>query len=620
VIRQHNLHFGAEFSLYHDSNAGTGNHNGSFAFSTGFTQRNPQQANKDGSIFADLLLGYPSSGSIQYESAPYESYNYYAAYIQDDWRAQKNLTFNLGLRWDTETSPHERHDRLLAGMCFTCTSPISSQIAYPVGGLLPNGAAMINPILGGVQFASSSLSAYQNTFGLLQPKAGFSWAFNPNMVLRGGWTLGTALGIELGAEADFSQITSYVPSPDNNLHPSTSFLSGTPYPTGYLLPAGSSQGLSALIGNTLSLDLRTRKIPVVQQYSLGIEMALPWKMTGNIGYLGAHTIDLRAPVNLNGLSQADFQKGHDNPSYLDQQVHNPFYGVLPTNTSLGANPTIAAKYLMVPYPQYYGSLHIDTDPKGYTNYNSMIAKLEKRLQGRGALVNGLSFLTSFTLSKTLTANSYLNDTGAGLVDPAPYYGIDPTDRPWAVAFSGLYGLPLGRRGLVGSNAHGILEAVLSEWQLDWIFQNQSGTPANYPNSDLYKCGTYNINAQHRSYKSYFDNSSPSCWSTFPEYTAVTQQPLTTRIRNPYAQQTALGIEKKFVLTEKARLQFKAEAFNLTNTPIFAGPSASNPQIAPTRNASVANPDQPGAWSGFGTIGSTQQNFPRQIQLSAKILF
>jgi hypothetical protein len=250
----------------------------------------------------------------------------------------------------------------------------------------------------------------------------------------------------------------------------------------------------------------------------------------------------------------------------------------------------------------------------------MIASLEKRLQGQGALIKGLSFLTSFTWSKTMTANSYLNDTPMGLVDPHPFYGIDPTDRPWQFALSGLYGLPIGRGGLIASDAHGLLGAALNEWQLDWIFQNQGGTPASYPNGYLYNCGGYDIHPQHRTYVSYLNNTNSSCWSTFPEYTAVTRQPLTTAIRNPYAQQTAMGIEKKFAITERTRLQFKAEAFNLTNTPIFAGPSASNPQIAPTRNASVSNPNQPGAWSGFGTIGSTQQHFPRPVQMSAKILF
>jgi hypothetical protein len=81
----------------------------------------------------------------------------------------------------------------------------------------------------------------------------------------------------------------------------------------------------------------------------------------------------------------------------------------------------------------------------------------------------------------------------------------------------------------------------------------------------------------------------------------------------------LGVQKKFTLREGVNLQFKAESFNLTNTPIFAGPTTSGPQT-PIVRTSVADASQPGAWSGYGTIGSTQQNFPRRIQLSLKVLF
>ena len=101
---------------------------------------------------------------------------------------------------------------------------------------------------------------------------------------------------------------------------------------------------------------------------------------------------------------------------------------------------------------------------------------------------------------------------------------------------------------------------------------------------------------------------------------MTSLPRTTKLRNPYAQQTALGLEKKFALYENTKLQFKAEVFNATNTPIFGGPNSGSPEQAPSRNTSVADPTQPGAWSGYGTIGANQQNFPRQMQLSLKVLF
>ncbi len=619
VIGRHNIHYGAEFMLFHDVDAGLGQPNGAFSFTTGFTQKNPFQASNDGSVLADLLLGYPSSGSVQYQTAPYESYNYYAGYIQDDWKARSNLTFNLGLRWETETSPRERHNRLLAGMCFTCTNPITSQIVLPAGNQLANGASMVNPIVGGVQFAGSSLSAYQNTFGRVLPKMGFAWGARNNLVVRGGVTWSSAVGTELGDENAWSQTTEYNSSPDDGLHPSMSFYNGVPFSNGYASPPGTAQGLATLVGQGLSVDLRNRKIPLVRQYTLGVQMALPARIVGEITYLGVHATYLPTSKQMNALTPAEWAQGHATPNYLDQLVPNPFYGVLPGTLPLGANPTIAARYLMVPYPQYDGNLTITDNSQGYDNYNGLLLKAEKRFNGSGVLSNGLSFLSSFTWSKSMAATGFLNNNAAGLVDANPNYQIYGSDRPWDFAFSGLYGLPVGRGGWIAPDAHGLLGAGINGWQLEWIFSNDGGTPAGYPNGNIYGCGTYNIQPSHRSYSSYLNNADPSCWSTMPEYTTITQKSLVTAVRNPWAQQTALGIERKFAVSERVNLQFKAESFNVTNTPIFAGPSTSNPQT-PIARTSVLNPNQPGAWSGYGTIGSTQQNFPRRVQLSLKVLF
>lgn len=288
---------------------------------------------------------------------------------------------------------------------------------------------------------------------------------------------------------------------------------------------------------------------------------------------------------------------------------------------MGKNPTIQAKYLMVPYPQFDGNLYFYTYAGGYSHYNAMLAKVEKRFSGGSAFSRGVSFIGSFTWSRLMSATGLLNNGGAGLVDAKPYYAVDGNDRPWDFAFSGLYGLPIGQGSSFLSNAHGVLGEVVNGWQLDWIFTNNGGTPAGFPNGDIYTCGgQYNLRPSHRSYKSYLNNNESQCFKTFPQYTAVTQLPRTTKLRNPYAQQTSLGLEKKFVIREGVKLQFKGEAFNATNTPIFGSPATGSPEKAPTRNASVADPTQPGAWSGYGTIGATQQNFPRQMQFSLKILF
>jgi Carboxypeptidase regulatory-like domain/TonB-dependent Receptor Plug Domain len=620
VFRKHNIHYGAEFMLFHDAVDGIGRPNGVFTFTTGFTQKNPNKAASDGSIVADLLLGYPASGSVQDELNTYESYNYYAAFIQDDWKLKNNFTLNLGLRWETETSPRDRNNYLLAGICLPCTNPITSQIAFPAGNQLSNGAAMVNPIVGGPQFSSGSLSAYQNTFGRVMPKVGFAYGVSNNLALRGGVTWSTAPGTELGSNAPWNQTTDYNDSPDGGLHPSPYFLNGAPFPNGYAAPPGSSQGLATLDGGSLSLDLRDRKLPLVWEYTAGLQLGLPAQIVVNLSYLGVHATDMVASKQLDSMTSAQWQQGNATPSYLDQLVTNPFYGVISNTLALGENPTIEAEYLMVPYPQYDGSLTVTDLHTGYDNYNGLHAVAEKRFSGSGVLGSGLSFIGSFTWSKTMAATSYLNDGAAGLVDANPNYQINGTDRPWDLALSGLYGLPIGRAAWIAPNAGRVLNQAVGGWQLDWVFTNDGGEPAGYPNENIYNCGKYNIVPAHKSWESYLNNSEPSCWTTFPQYTTITQKSLTTKVLDPWAQQTALGIEKKFAISERFNLQFKAESFNLTNTPIFAAPSTSDPQTPITRITSVANPNQPGAWSGYGTIGSTEQNFPRRVQLSLKVLF
>jgi hypothetical protein len=625
-IGRHSLHYGGEFSLYHDVPGGVGQPNGAFDFGTGFTQQDYTKGNNDGSAIAEALLGYPTNSlpnvnasSVQYQYSLYESYKYFGFFVQDNWKVNDKLAINAGIRWDEERSPADRHNRLLAGIDLDATNPLTNTIAYPGGGVLPNGAPFNAPIKGAVRYASSSTPAYLNNTGFWQPKLGISFSPNRMMVFHGGYALSKAFGIELGGASTASQTTNYNYSTDNGRTPTDFFRNGMPYPNGAQAPPGTSLGALGLTGNPLSLDQQDRKIPIVQQWTAGIQTQLPLGVVFNLDYVGTHTYHLRASKNLNGLNPTDFAKGHADNSYLDQLVTNPFYGVLPNTTQLGQNPTIAARYLMVPYPQYYGSLYVYTNPQGFSNYNSLQAKAEKRITGSGNALGGLSVLGAFTWSKLTSATGFLNNNGAGLVDALPYYGIDSGDRPWTLAFSGLYDLPFGKGGHYFTNANAFTDAAIGGWQFDWILNNQGGTPINFPNGYNYNCGSYNIVSAHRGYGNYINNSNPGCFTNFSEYTTVTQQPRTTLVRQPYAPQVAFGMEKKFAITEGIKFQFKAEAFNAMNTPIFGGPSTSNPNT-PITTTGKGLPGQPGYYQGYGTVGATQQNFPRQYQFSGKILF
>jgi hypothetical protein len=277
--------------------------------------------------------------------------------------------------------------------------------------------------------------------------------------------------------------------------------------------------------------------------------------------------------------------------------------------------------MMANMPQYdsqYGPEEWEWNtPWGYSNYTSLVAKAEKRFSGNGLLSNGLNFTAAFTWGKVISATGLLNN--GFLVDNGPYYGIDNSDRPFLFSFGGNYKLPIGKGGMLLNDAHGLLDEVVGGWQLNWIVNDQSGTPVSYPNGLLDTCGTYNIKPAHKSWGSYLNNSNPSCFTGFPEYTTITQGPYSVKVRNPWAEQSQVAIQKQFELTEKTKLQFRAEAFNLTNTPIFNGPNTSNPTSAIQQVSGIPT-NLPGAYTGYGTVGTSTQNSPRQLQLSLKVLF
>lgn len=619
VIGPTTLHYGFEVSDYQDIANGVRDAAGAFSFGPGFTQQNPYVNNNDGSSIAGFLLGEPVSGGVEYNDPTYESYQDYAAYIQDDWKVNPRLALNLGVRYENELSPRDRWGRLQAGMCFTCTNPISSEMPAVA---LPNGVTFPSPILGGMEFQANR-SPYQNTWGILEPKFGVSFQLRKNLVLRGGYGLSRALGFELGGTSTWDETTPYTESLNDNLTPTPYFSKGNPFPNGYEAPPGDSEGLASGDGSGMWADSWARKIPYTHQFSFGFEGQAQGGIVWDVEYVGARTLDLRAGYQRNHLTPAEFEEGHQDHAYLDQLIPNPFYGLplIPSASYLGTQPEVPVSYMMVPYPQYNTSggpqMYEWNTPWGYSNYNSLIAKATKRFSGAGLLAKGLSFTSDFTWSKLISATGLLNN--GLLADNGPAYIIDGTDRPFMFNFAGVYHLPFGSGGMFAASAHGAAGALINNWDVDWIVNYQSGTPVNYPNTYLYNCGTYDIHSTVKSWGTYLNNSSPSCFAPFPEYTAVTQPNRTELIRNPTATQSQVAVQKQFAIGESRKLQFRAEAFNVTNTPIFNGPNTSSPN-APIEPVPGVSPEQPGGFSGYGTVGNSTTNSPREIQLSLKVLF
>ena len=149
-----------------------------------------------------------------------------------------------------------------------------------------------------------------------------------------------------------------------------------------------------------------------------------------------------------------------------------------------------------------------------------------------------------------------------------------------------------------ANRPGVVGALVDGWNLNWIHQFYSGYPVGKPDA-VFTCASYkNPNPNENAW---FNNDKACYTQRAPNTLRVTEERF-AYIRNPNRPQMSLSLSRRIALTERYTMQFKAEAFNAFNTPIRPGP-----------NTNFTSVD-------FGKLPTTQNNFPRNIQLSLRFLF
>ncbi len=631
TVSNHTIHFGGEVAFFQYGNPGSvGNPNGQFNFGTQFTQYNPLQRNtlpgiNDGFGVADLLLGYPDGGHVDYNTTTIQGFPFWALYVQDDWKVSQKLTVNIGLRYDLQAGLRERYNRLNRGMCFTCVNPITTEPQYQAN-LAADAPALIaagiNPaslstVLGGFTFPGvngNGKDAYDTDWSNIQPRFGFAYALNPKTVIRGGYGIFYAVGLEGGSDVGFSISTPYTTSTNGNVTPTNYFASGNPFPSGFEVPPGNSQGLLTGLGNGASIDFPGRRIPRSQEFSLGFQRELPGQMVLDARYAGNYTDRLRVFVWDNGtLTKAQDEQGIANPSLFNEQVPNPYYGVpgIPPSSTCGSNPTISRITLLLPLSQYCNLIGQYNDPLGKQNYNGLEVKLDKRYSA------GVSFQLAYTYSKTMGATGYQN--GWPYQDPSLRYEVANTDRTHVFSLTGELALPVGKGSrYILPNARGVLGQIVNGWSANFILSAETGTPVGLNTGYYYECNhSYTPNGgptlNDYIYNDYSSGNPLGCYASIPQYGLGNLPDRISTLRNPAITNVDLGVHKDFALTESMRIQFRAEALNLTNTVLFPGPDTNPGDGPPTRQSN-------GTYSGYGTVNLYQQNFPRIIQLSLKLLF
>lgn len=630
---RHYFRTGVEYRMYNTNGGSGAGNNGAYTFSGGYVTANSNAAvpNLAGFGLAQMLRGVPSTSKLTINSDYALRSNYIAGYLMDDWKATTKLNFNIGLRYEYEGPNSERHNKANTYFDTSVTNPIAGAAQAKYAAIAPTNPALLPAsqfaVNGGLRFAGETgHNLYTSQKLLFLPRFGFSYQPEPKTVVRGGFGLfadsvqlfilsggnsGSTNNATLTPQQGYTATTSVNGSGDNGLTFSSTL--SNPFPTGFTTATGSSLGLQTFLGQSITFQTPRPQIPYNMRWSFGLQHQFGSWLAA-VDYVGNHGVHVPVQKDYDAVPQqylSTITNGYDRTTFdrLNANVNNPFNGIIPSTASLGGSRTTVAQ-LLRPYPQFTGvTAYLNN---GTSIYHGLQAQLNRRFQ------NGLSLTTSFTWSKTLDATQYLNTSDSRL-----WYGISQLDRTFRFATSFLYELPFGRgRRFFTDNA--FASAVIGGWQVQGVYQVQSGQPLNFnpsSTSPIYTGNNPVDSAWGRAkYKStiqpgkagyWFDKSkwiskttctTGVCTDAVPNQYQIRTFPIRfTGLRSDFLNQFDLGVQRNFPVWREAQLQIRAEAINALNHPVYSAPNTD--------------------WtsSSFAQI-TTQANQPRVYQFGAFVRF
>lgn len=526
---------------------------GIFAFDGSYS-RNTKTL-REGTAVADLLLGSPYQAQTSTFAYMNQRFPFYDFYAQDEWRVNGRLTLNLGMRY-------ELHLPWIETRNLWSNFDIDTDPARPA----------LVPAKDGSRADRATIGVDGNDFG---PRAGFAWRAANNTVVRGGYGVyytqyegfGGAEFLEGNPPFTYKAVIT-----TDRVKPTLQLSRG--------LPPDTISPKNARNIQTSSYDRRLRH-GYAQQWSFSIQRELPGLILVETGYYAntAHKLLRRTEGNwaLPG-------PGNTNSRRRYQSILVPQDGV--------AIGPLATLY------RHQGDSN--------SNFHSLQVKVEKRLS------KGLSLLTSYIWSKTISDGR--GTSGAGGVS-----NVQPQDprnlraersladehRPQRLVTSYVYQLPFGNGRAYLNTAPRVVKAALGGWSMAGIVTLSSGRLVNLSVRGN-PSGTggpdrpnllrdWRLGESERALARWFDTAAFTANSPYTFGNAGRNL-----ITGPGVVNLDFAVYKEFRITERFRSQFRAEAFNVTNTPAFGIP-----------NAQVGDPT-------FGQIGGADRS--RNMQFGMKVIF
>lgn len=559
-----------------------------------------------GSSFASFLLGDAFLGRTETIRAVTQKYPYHGFYAQDDWRITRKLTLNYGLRYDLTLAPTNAKDEYSD---FNPTRPNPGANGFP-------GALWFAGFGPGRE---NRRSLVPNWFGGWGPRLGLAYQLNPKTTIRAG------------AGRSFSRVT---------------VVQGSGHFAGFIGQyqfENASQGVQP----TFRLDegLPSYQLPprIDPAFSNGIDVdywngqdatRAPENINWTLTIQRQVTNNLVVEIGYNGNAGSHLQSGILRMNQVPTAAFNDLVGRFGAqgaislmnadiNSAAARSANIPIPYAnfttqrlrtvsqaLRPFPQYNNIVtgSQNGDKSGHSSYHAFILKADRRF------ANGFTFNWNYVFSKLMTdSDTYFANSATAAQD---HYNrrteksIGQFDQTHSLKFSTIYNLPFGKgqRWATG----GILNQVIGGWRIAAIQVYGSGLPIalqrnnplplfngiTRPTIDTYENWRAPIAGEK------FDPNVDRFLKPANQFPA---QPLNfgnatrynPKVRSFWGQSENVSVAKTFSFTEKIRLDFRAEAFNIFNRTIF-GTGATN------LNAGT-----------FGVV-QNQVNDPRQMQMALKL--
>ncbi len=498
---------------------------------------------------ADLLIGFVCNYQIGPPFGTVGTRNWENGFFaQDDWKVSQNLTLNLGLRYEYFTDPAEMYGR-------------QANFDLATGRLI---VATDNK--------DSLTETDKNNFG---PRIGFAYDFGGNgkSTLRGGYGLFYFLdrgGIDnqLAQNPPYSGFSQFNYTDGvritlsgrcaNNTLDSRNCTGALPLGSVSDVNLNNPQNVTVL---AVKPDNKTSNI---HQFNIQYQRQLTDNTALSIGYVGTRGRNLVLYYNLNG------------------NIREPG-----TNVACPNGRTTA--------PCYTNGGRVNVrDDIGKSQYDSLQFQLNRRFS------NSWQYRLAYTYSKTKDNGEGAFDSVADLnlnfVEP---FATSRLDFPHVFSFESVYEIPFGRGRKYGSDVSKAVDLILGGWQLNGIFRAQSGQTFDVRRDGVRVDLTgdpYTGNNDLYLNRAAFTNAPAGRFGNLER----------NGLRGPSGSQLNLGLLKDFGITERVKFQFRAEFFNITNTPQLTPPNTD------LNNTSTVN--------GFGTIRSTYAFTNRQVQFGARLQF